>query len=198
MRLIGPSGNDQRAPTKIMTPTILRLTGVLDKFPSSAPAKSAPVAEAHVDNLPLDSLLDTPPIAASPLSSILSDPAEIRQADAIDVADFFPSFMVTVSATALTDVDLDAVVRDDALPLSELELTLLIDEQGKVVDVIAAPFETSSVLAWATQIGTVFKDVKFKPAEIDGRPVKSQMRIVVKSSDTPSSSNYGRASGMLH
>ena len=89
--------------------------------------------------------------------------------------------MVTVSATALADIDLDTVVRDVTTLPSELELTLLIDEQGNVVDVISYPVEISAQTTLVEKIGTVFKQAKFKPAEIDGRPVKSQLRIVVRS-----------------
>lgn len=172
LRLIGAYGVDRQTAAKVIAPTILRLIPVPDAASIPPRASPMPPPELPAADLPQPS----PPV----FSSILSDPAS-RPAGELDVADFFPSSMVTVSATALADIDLDTVVRDVTTLPSELELTLLIDEQGNVVDVISYPVEISAQTTLVEKIGTVFKQAKFKPAEIDGRPVKSQLRIVVRS-----------------
>lgn len=88
--------------------------------------------------------------------------------------------------TAPIDLNVDEV---SEVPFSgSVELTILIDVDGTVVDVVPTT-DAENAADFIERVAARFKEARFTPGEINGRPVRSQFRITVVSEALPSSTN---------
>lgn len=77
-----------------------------------------------------------------------------------------------------TDVDLNVAGINDIDVIGKIELTVLISRAGIVVDVIPVA-EIESARVFAERVAQLFRNARFIPGEIDGKAVKSQLRLTV-------------------
>jgi hypothetical protein len=134
-------------------------------------AQAAPAtADAIAKTTPRESLPAEPEPAGSPPES---EPVAPDQG-------YLPPGRLTRPPAPREDIDLNADgVNEHALP-GKMELTILVDASGAVDDVIIS-ITTEEARPFAERIAQRFKMARFAPGEIDGKPVKSQLRIMVVS-----------------
>lgn len=83
-----------------------------------------------------------------------------------------------------TEIDLNVPEIQERLINGSVNLTILIDATGIVSDVFPA-VENDDLRYFAQQVANIFKLARFRPGEIDGRPVRSQLQITVVSEESP-------------
>lgn len=98
---------------------------------------------------------------------------------------YMPSGRLTRAPHALTDIDLNADDISHTGFAGEVVLTLLIEPDGSVADVLV-PTDDADAAAFAELVAARFRSARFSPGEIDGRPVRSELRIKVVSERRPS------------
>ncbi len=126
---------------------------------------------------------------ATPVAPI--EPREIRKpvkyvpeiADA-DANSYLTAGRLTRLPVPVADIDLNVAGINDIADVGKIEMTILVNEIGIVVDVIPA-IELDSAHAFAERIAQRFKDARFIPGEINGKVVKSQLHITVVSENLP-------------
>jgi len=92
-------------------------------------------------------------------------------------ADYLPRSALTVPPRARDQVVIDYPFFDGALQRYVAEFDLFIDDSGGVVRVVGATPDLPAILADAVR--QAFLAARFAPGELDGRPVRSRMRIEV-------------------
>lgn len=80
----------------------------------------------------------------------------------------------------ITDIDLNEAGINDSDVTGMVELTVLVDRYGTVVDVIPV-VEMESTRAFAERVAQRFRIARFEPGEINGKAVNAQLRIIVVS-----------------
>lgn len=125
-----------------------------------------------------DSSIDT---AAEPPASPPAAASDIADAAQTAVArDYATPGRLTKLAAPLSDIDLNVPDISASGFRGEANLTLLIDTDGSVADVIGGeglPGQDD----FARHVAARFRSALFMPGEIDGKPVKSQLPITVVS-----------------
>lgn len=97
---------------------------------------------------------------------------------------FLPAGQLTRLPRPTSDIDLNVAEIDATGFVGKAELTLLIDTDGNVITVVLGdPDEASH--AFSERVAERFKHVHFAPGEVDGKAVRSQLRIVVVSERLP-------------
>jgi hypothetical protein len=104
-------------------------------------------------------------------------------------AEYLPRGKLTRAAHPLEEIDLNDASLGESGFEGEIELVLLIERDGRVGEVIV-PAVDDRVAAFAERAAARFRAARFSPGEVDGRPVRSELRIKVVS-ERPVSS--GRA-----
>lgn len=97
--------------------------------------------------------------------------------------------MLTRLPAPITDIDLSTADVTESGFEGKLDLTILIDTDGNVVDVTTAngrEFPSSFLEA----VSARFKRARFSPGEVDGKAVNSQLRIMVVSERPAASSEH--------
>jgi hypothetical protein len=89
---------------------------------------------------------------------------------------------LTRAPRPVTDIDLNDPALNNLAFTGELELTLLIDVDGTVANVVI-PVQSGSGENFANHIAERFRHARFSPGEIDGKRVRSEMKIKVVSED---------------
>lgn len=110
--------------------------------------------------------------------------SETESAAPID--EFLSSGQLTQRPTPLSQIDLN-IDEISEIPFSgTIDLTIRIDIDGSVVDVTAST-DAKDADEFIEQVSARFKKARFTPGEINGRPVRSQLRVTVFSETVPSS-----------
>jgi hypothetical protein len=91
---------------------------------------------------------------------------------------FFPATQLTRLPFPITEIDLNADNIDEVAVGGQIELSILIDEAGRVVDVSVREGGAESPV-FAERVARRFFDSKFSPGEINGQRVRSQLLISV-------------------
>lgn len=93
---------------------------------------------------------------------------------------YYPAGRLTRLPAPLTDIDLNVTAIDEVALEGEIELMILIDVDGTVVDVSTSVGQDST-RAFADRVMGRFQSARFTPGEIDGKAVRSQLKIKVVS-----------------
>lgn len=116
-------------------------------------------------------------------------------AEATKEAPEIPAYLVpgrlTRQPVLLTEVDLNEDGIDDVAVSGQVELSIFIDSTGLVADVLYLP-GNEELLLFAERVAERFRRARFLPGELDGKAVKSQLRVVVVSEPR---ANEGRPPG---
>jgi len=104
--------------------------------------------------------------------------------DAESIPDYVPVGRLTRPPVLLTDIDLNVADISEVGITGQLELTLFIDANGSVADVITST-KMEDARLFAERVVRRFKSSRFKPGEIDGKVVNSRLEIMVISEACP-------------
>ncbi|MDB5762388.1 MAG: hypothetical protein JWQ21_1383 [Herminiimonas sp.] len=124
---------------------------------------------------------ETSDLFSTPESS--TETMEILQSTERDSAllpnqDYLPLGRLTRLPVPVADIDLNvAEISDVALP-GTIELTVLINADGTVADVVM-PIKNERTRVFADRVAERFKSARFIPGEMDGRAIKSRLEITV-------------------
>ncbi|MBC3870493.1 energy transducer TonB [Undibacterium oligocarboniphilum] len=91
---------------------------------------------------------------------------------------YFPAGSLTRLPEPVTDIDLNIPAIDEVAVAGKTELTLLIDSDGTVVNVLESG-ENEDEWAFSRLIAQHFRNARFIPGEINGKAVKSALKITV-------------------
>lgn len=104
--------------------------------------------------------------------------------------DYFPAGRLTRLPAPRGDIDLNVPAINDIAYAGQIELSVLIDDNGIVADVLTSmETESESMHLFADRVAERFKSARFIPGEINGKAVKSRLQITVVSENLPSSEN---------
>lgn len=104
--------------------------------------------------------------------------------DAESMPDYVPVGRLTRPPVLLSDIDLNVADISELGLTGQLELTLFIDSNGSVVDVITST-KMKDARLFAERVVRRFKSTRFRPGEIDGKAVNSKLEIMVISEACP-------------
>lgn len=148
------------------------------------------VDEKSVTPMPVHALAGTNP-AAAPVS-----PVEIKKIRNSSLAERVPETAspntgnysavgrLTRLPEPVVDIDLNVAGINDIADAGKIEMTILVNEAGIVIDVIPV-IGSESARAFVERVAQRFKSTRFTPGEINGKAVKSQVRITVVSENFP-------------
>ena len=91
---------------------------------------------------------------------------------------FLPAIKLTRQPAPLVDIDLNAATADDVGIPEKIELALLIDETGRVVEVSILS-ERGRQSIFANHVAAAFRNARYRPGELNGVPAKSRLEITV-------------------
>lgn len=91
---------------------------------------------------------------------------------------YFPAGSLTRLPEPITDIDLNTTAIDEVAVAGKAELTLLIDSDGTVADVLEA-VEGEDASVFSGLIAQRFRNARFTPGEINGKAVKAALKITV-------------------
>jgi len=128
---------------------------------------------------------DTAPLRHEP------DPATTSDSRANDHEYAIAGHLTRLPAP-ITDIDLNVPGINDSDVTGKVELTVLIDRNGNVTDVIPV-VEMESARVFAERVAQRFRMAQFKPGEIDGKAVNAQLRITVMSESLTESGETSEA-----
>jgi hypothetical protein len=100
--------------------------------------------------------------------------------DTRESVEYVSSGRLTRLPTPLEDIDLDLPDISGIAANGMVEMTLFIDSSGSVADVLALA-DTEDLRLFSNLVAERFRKARFAPGEINGRPVKSQLKITVVS-----------------
>ena len=111
---------------------------------------------------------------------------------------YFPAGRLTRLPDPITDIDLNITSIDEVALEGEIELTILIDIDGIVVDV-STSVDQGSARVFADRVATCFRSTRFTPGEINGKAVRSQLKIKIVSepSSQPAAKRINSEGAML-
>lgn len=119
-----------------------------------------------------------PPIASVPFAATTKSN---------EVRGYIPSGLLSRLPSPLSEIDLEALAFEHQVA-GQLDLTLLIDANGTVADVVS--FANDEQLRdFSERVAAHFKSARFTPGEINGIAVKSQLKITVVSENHAESEN---------
>jgi hypothetical protein len=142
------------------------------------------------ENLPVrvihQTLNEIAPSTKTELPIQFSESANISEVapQAVTYHDYLTVGNLTRLPEPITEIDLDVAGINDILISGKVELTVLINEAGMVVDVIPE-VEVESEREFAEIVAQHFRSAHFTPGEINGRAVNSQLKITVVSEVLP-------------
>jgi hypothetical protein len=97
---------------------------------------------------------------------------------AADTDDYVPAGKLTRMPAPLGDVHFGEFDIDPSGLPASIEIGLLIEASGLVSDVVAQS-RADKEAVFLERIADRFKRVRFSPGEIDGRPVRSQVQVII-------------------
>ena len=107
-----------------------------------------------------------------------------RHLDKLISEKYFSAGQLTRQPYPLGDIDLSDAAIDEVATEGAVELTILVDEYGVVIDVRMSA-EGNAAREFLDRISLRFQGVRFSPGEIDGRAVKSELKVVIVSESNP-------------
>jgi hypothetical protein len=119
-----------------------------------------------------------------PIQSDESDNTAEVAPQAVAYQDYLTAGNLTRLPEPITEIDLDVAGINDILVTGKVELTVLINEAGMVVDIIPE-VEMENEREFAEVVAQRFRSAHFTPGEINGRAVNSQLKITVVSEVLP-------------
>ena len=126
--------------------------------------------------VPVTTIAETPrPVSLAPQAPIRSEPGVLASADT-DVG-YLPRAALTVGPRPQYTVVVDYPYFDGEADQYAGEFDVFIDDTGGVVRVASATPDLPGILANAVR--EAFLTARFSPGEVEGRPVRSRMRIEV-------------------
>jgi len=167
VRLLGDDEQQDRKPPGLAQPQHAHAAAIAApagatprRVPLAAPAATAPAV---------------PVAAGATTETAAGEPA------------WLPAGRLTRLPSPAHHIDLD-IAGITLLPYEgRLELTLFIDAGGKVIEVatVSDLQDTAEAGAFAQRVAQRFREARFVPGEVDGRPVPAQMTITVVSESIP-------------
>jgi hypothetical protein len=121
-------------------------------------------------------------------------PSEVKNSEPPAEQEFLPSndFLsagkLTLKPGPITPIDLNIAEISGIAFSGSVELAILIDVDGTVVDVIPST-DADNAEEFIERVVERFRGARFSPGEINGRPVRSQVRVTVVSEELPSSAH---------
>lgn len=108
-------------------------------------------------------------------------PSLLKQSPESDgLGDYFPVDRLTRRPFPLSHIDLNVSVIDEVAHEGAIELTIMVEVDGTVSNVLTSVDHDSASL-YTERIAARFRSALFSPGEIDGKPVKSKVQITVVS-----------------
>lgn len=92
--------------------------------------------------------------------------------------DYMPAERLTRQPMLLDEIDLSAPSLQEGAIEGEIDLVILIESSGLVSEVIAGTPGTEAVM-YVEMLRDRFRKARFLPGEIDGRAVRSALKIIV-------------------
>lgn len=109
----------------------------------------------------------------------ITEPVAIaRRTEAVEFQDYLSTGQLTRLPAPLADIDLNVAEISDLAFTGETQITLLIDEKGVVTD-IRSSTETEDARRFIERVAERFRNAQFRPGEINGKAVKSRLKIAV-------------------
>ncbi|GAB3549351.1 hypothetical protein GCM10027343_30940 [Noviherbaspirillum agri] len=139
--------------------------------------------------LPADTVFSesAPSTEESPASpAAVESPSPPATQDVTASNDYLASGKLTQQPSPLAPIDLNVADVSGIAFSGTVDLTILIDVDGTVVDVIPST-DAEEAREFTERVVERFKSARFRPGEINGRPVQSQVRVTVVSEELPSS-----------
>lgn len=130
----------------------------------------------------------TPVVQPSTSPSELEDPETPAAQNFLPSNDYLSSGKLTQQPSPVTPIDLNIAEISGIAFSGSVDLTILIDVDGAVVDVIPSS-EAENAGEFIERVVERFRSARFTPGEINGRPVRSQVRVTVVSEELPSSAD---------
>jgi hypothetical protein len=163
------------------------------KFDSSGNGtKSANVDDVKKSFAPeSDAARVTTPESKQESELATSDLSNFPQLAAYELAttlfpDYVPSSRLNVKPSPTTPIDLNKVAVGTSDFRGAVELTVLIDANGNVDDVLAS-IDNDKARDFINRVASVFRAAHFTAGQLDGKTVKSQIKIHVVSEHAPAS-----------
>jgi periplasmic protein TonB len=151
-------------------------TSSLSSLPDIAQSAALPAAEPALKALPTElNLIPSQEVAAAATPPLEAFGFVVHGIDSDD--DYYPRSMLTSAPTPLQMVVIDYPPIENDRSHYSSELTLFIDETGRVARVRVDGPELPQALEAAAR--NAFINAGFRAGELDGRAVKSQIRIEV-------------------
>jgi hypothetical protein len=130
---------------------------------------------------PLPLVTGQPVAGLAPSAATMSRPdglGPLREATIDLDQEYWPAGSLTRLPAPIDDIDLDS----EGIPhlgfFGATILTILLDMQGQVENVIFTDV-SDEARDFAERVAQRFKEARFRPGEIDGRPVKSRLAVTV-------------------
>jgi hypothetical protein len=170
LSMLGPEATFEHGTTRSNDASALRV-----RIVASDPALQMRPREAvELQNPHLESL--TRQVHASPAEST-PVPTPVGP---VAAQEYLQRGQLTRLPTPLSEIDLNAVQLGEMGFSGQLELVVMIDAEGAVVEVRNYAIEENA-RAFADGVAAHFRNARFTPGEVHGRPVRSQLRITVVS-----------------
>ena len=139
-----------------------------------AAPKKTPVPQP---TLPVEKSAHPTP-AELPLTTPEVQPPETRDLVNATSQNYVPTGLLTRLPRPVTHIDLNTAAINEVAIAGEIKLTILINVNGAVDEVIASA-EDENTREFADRVAERFKYARFMPGEINGKAVKSELRISV-------------------
>ena len=137
--------------------------------------------EKSVTPMPARTLAGTNP-AAAPVSPVeiktirnLSLAERVPEAASPNTGNYSAVGRLTRLPEPVVDIDLNVAGINDIADAGKIEMTILVNEAGIVIDVIPV-IGSESARAFVERVAQRFKSTRFTSGEINGKAVKSQVR----------------------
>lgn len=140
-------------------------------------------------------------IAVKPEKPLDRDSAKSEESNSFDPAEalpYLPAGRLTRPPVLLSDIDLNVAEITELAHPGRIELTILIDANGLIADVLPS-VENADMRLFADRVAARLSSVRFLPGELEGNPVKSQLKIIVVSEDLPAgTANSSQTPDLAH
>jgi hypothetical protein len=143
-----------------------------------APVVLAPVVEKRPQRTPATEAQrvakDDPKVAASENERMASVGANVLPLSGVE---FYPTNVLTVRPQPLNEVELDTDETATVAAFGKMRLSLWINEQGEVVDLLVEHNDMPELFLRVAE--KAFRNLKFSPGELNGTKVGALMRVEV-------------------
>lgn len=164
----GPAkwGTARNADSLVAAASPLRVTIAIPKK-TALPQATLPIEKAA-----------GPTPAALPLTTPEAQAPETRGLADATSPNYMPTGLLTRLPRPVTQIELNTAAINAVAIAGEIKLTILINVNGTVDDVIAS-VKDENAREFADRVAERFKEARFIPGEINGKAVKSELHISV-------------------